>query len=181
MLFWLGLEELYGQKAWSCPWLCVGQLDRVSKPTAVGGPCMWACPRNVVRGSYAVVDREEKQRATVRRLDHKESKQDRAGKKCRRRACSRNHLPLQACPAPRTLRKKLKSGTICTDAQQELLEKLCAIPFFFNLWNSIFFQPCYPYLELSSRAQETGSVISVKLLSDLHSANALDLAIKCPH
>ena len=117
----------------------MGQLDRVCEPTAVRGLCMWACPRNVMRGSYAAVDREEKQSATVRRLDHEESKQDRAGKKCRGTACSRNHLPLPASAAPCAFRKKLKSGTICTDAQQERLEKLCAIPLFFQLWNSIFF------------------------------------------
>ena len=52
--------------------------------------------------------------------------------------------------APPDLRKKLKSvdhGRTTRGASG----KLCAISFFFNLWNSIFFQSCSPYLELSSQ------------------------------
>ena len=50
--------DLHSQKFLTSSWLCVAQPGRVCEPTAARGRCSWS--RSVVRGSNAVVDREEK-------------------------------------------------------------------------------------------------------------------------
>ena len=104
-------------------------------------------------------------------------------------ACSRNHLPLQTwhCPPPPPdLRKKLKSvdhGRTTRGASGNYVpyrsSSTSGTVSFSNraplIWNS-----------LPNELQEAGSVncfkrLYLKLLSDPHSANALDLAINCPH
>ena len=71
------------------------------------------------------------------------------------------------------------------DAQQEApQETMCHIALPQPL-EQYLFQSCSPY-SLPNELQEAGSVdcfkrLYLKLLSDPHSGNALDLAINCPH